>query len=485
VQYTDSDLHYISATEAIGAFKAKELSPVELVEAVIGRIETTNDEVNCLTYMYFDRAREQARKAEDVYANSPDSARPLEGVPCAIKDWHSVAGEVTTYGSRAFKDFRPDQTAPTVERLLDAGAVMHCRTTTPEFAHSGNTKSPLWGITRNPWNLDYSAGGSSGGAGAALAAGMTTLADGTDGGGSIRIPASANGVVGYKPPFGRNPLDREHPGETVLHYGPLARTVADVALMQNVMSGPHPADLYSLRDRVELPAEFEDLRGWRIALSMDLGYYAVSETVRENTRKAAEAFTELGCTVDEVDLGWDESVLEAWLTNWEGLFWALMNDMFSRWRFALDPFVVKILERGSHRTVPEFYGVQRTRYEMYQKLGAILEDHDILICPTLAVPSVKAEHDNDEPDFEIDGKPVYPYVGWILTYPFNLVSQCPVASVPSGFCPETGVPTGLQIVAKTFDDLSVFRAAAAFEQARPWGEQHPTLGREMRAPAPA
>jgi Asp-tRNA(Asn)/Glu-tRNA(Gln) amidotransferase A subunit family amidase len=122
---------------------------------------------------------------------------------------------------------------------------------------------------------------------------------------------------------------------------------------------------------------------------------------------------------------------------------------------------------------------------MYQKLGAILEDHDVLICPTLAVPSVKAEHDNDEPDFEIDGKPVYPYVGWILTYPFNLVSQCPVASVPSGFCPETGVPTGLQIVAKTFDDLSVFRAAAAFEQARPWGEQHPTLGREMRAPAPA
>ncbi len=352
MEHTDSDLHFISATDAIRAFKAKELSPVELLQAVIDRIEETNESVNCLTYTYFDRALAQAREAERIYASAPESARPLEGVPCAIKDWHSVAGEVTTYGSRAYKDFRPERSAPTVERLLEAGAVMHARTTTPEFAHSGNTQSPLWGTTRNPWNLDYGAGGSSGGAGAAVAAGMTTIADGTDGGGSIRIPASANGIVGYKPPFGRNPLDHEHPGETVLHYGPLTRTVADAALMQNVMSGPHSADIYSLRDTVELPAQFEDVNGWRVALSMDLGYVEVSDTVRENTRKAAEAFTELGCTVEEVELGWDERVLEAWLTNWEGIFWALMKDMVSRWRFQMDPFVVKILESGSRRSVP-------------------------------------------------------------------------------------------------------------------------------------
>jgi Asp-tRNA(Asn)/Glu-tRNA(Gln) amidotransferase A subunit family amidase len=162
VDYTKSDLHYISATEAIAAFRAKELSPVELLQAVIDRIEDVNERLNCFTYTFFDRAMVQARRAEQVYVKSPDSARPLEGVPCAIKDWHSVAGGITTYGSRAFMDFRPDQSAPTVERLLEAGVVMHARTTTPEFAHSGATHSPLWGITRNPWNTEYSSGGSSG-----------------------------------------------------------------------------------------------------------------------------------------------------------------------------------------------------------------------------------------------------------------------------------------------------------------------------------
>ncbi|GEL16556.1 amidase [Pseudonocardia asaccharolytica] len=245
MDYTDSDLHYISTSEAIAGFRAKELSPVELLQAVIDRIGQVNDQLNCFTHTSLDRAMEQARQAEQTYANSPEAARPLEGVPCAIKDWHSVAGAITTYGSRAFQDFRPDQSAPTVERLLEAGVVMHARTTTPEFAHSGATHSPLWGITRNPWNTEYSPGGSSGGAGAAVASGMTTIADGTDGGGSIRIPASANGIFGYKPPFGRNPTDREHPGETVLHYGPMTRTVADAALMQNVMSGAHPADVYT------------------------------------------------------------------------------------------------------------------------------------------------------------------------------------------------------------------------------------------------
>ena len=481
MDYTESDLHYISASEAIAGFRAKELSPVELLQAVIDRIGQVNDQLNCFTYTYFDRAMEQARQAEQIYANSPDSARPLEGVPCAIKDWHSVAGEITTYGSRVFQDFRPDQSAPTVERLLEAGVIMHARTTTPEFAHSGATHSPLWGITRNPWNTDYSPGGSSGGAGAAVAAGMSTVADGTDGGGSIRIPASANGIFGYKPPFGRNPTDREHPGETVLHYGPLTRTVADAALMQNVMSGPHPADLISLRDELKLPTQFEDIRGWRVALSMDLGYVEVAETVRQNTRTAAEAFTDLGCAVDEVDLGWDEGVLGAWLTNWEGLFWALLKDIYQRWRFQFDPFVVKILEAGAKHTVPDFYAVQRTRFEMYHKLAPILDDYDILICPTLAVPSVKADHHNDDPAFEINGKPVYPYVGWLLTYPFNLVSQCPVASVPSGLCPQTGVPTGLQIVGKTFDDTAVFRAAAAYERARPWTDRRPPIGGETPA----
>lgn len=475
MEYTDSDLCYITATEALSAFRARTLSPVELMQALIKRTEEVGERLNCLTYNYFERALEQAREAESVYARNPDEARPLEGVPCAIKDYHPVAGEITTYGSKAFADFRPERSAPTVERLSEAGAIIHCRTTTPEHGHAAVTRSLLWGITRNPWNTEFSPGGSSGGAGAALAAGMTTIADGTDGGGSIRIPASVCGIFGYKPPFGRNPLDREHPSEMGLHYGPMTRSVADAALMQNVMSGQHPADIHSLRDKITLPTEFEPLSGRRIALSMDLGYVEISEEVQQNTRRAAAVFETLGCTVDEVDLGWDYGVLDAWLVNWEGLFWALAGDQLPRWRFEMDPFVVKLIERGSTHTVDRFYGVHRVRYQMYQKIGKVFEDYDLVLCPTLAVPSVAACHDNEDKTFTINGKHVDPYLGRVLTYPFNLVSPLPVASVPTGFSPTSGVPTGMQIIGPAFDDLSVFTAAAAYEGAAPWRQHRPTL----------
>jgi amidase len=476
VNIPESELPFITATRALDAFRAKELSPVELLGAVIGQIERHNDSVGCLTHTYFERAMEQARAAERRYAREPEAARPLEGIPCAIKDWHSVEGEITTYGSIAFKDFRPDQTAPTVERLLDAGAIMHCRTTTPEFAYAPVTRTLLWGTTRNPWNLQYAPGGSSGGAGAAVASGMTTIADGTDGGGSIRIPASACGVFGYKPPWGRNPLDREHPGETVLHYGPITRSVADAALMQNVMSGQHPDDIFSLPDRVELPAAFDDVSGLRVALSPDLDFFEISDVVARNTREVAATYEALGCTVDEVEIGWDgDRIFEQFIVHWESVFWALSKDIFPRWRFSMDPFVQKILEGGSKHAMADFYAMNQTRYDMYAKLGAVLEDHDVLICPTLAVPSVDAEHRCDRPDFEINGRPVYAFTGWVLTYPFNMVSQCPVASAPSGVCPDTGVPTGVQIVGRPFDDLTVFRAAAALERARPWADRRPAL----------
>ncbi|CAN5156302.1 amidase [soil metagenome] len=469
----DLDLCYLTATEALAAFRAKKLSPVELLQAHIARIDSVNAKVNAITYKYLDRALAQARKAEGLYAKGAET-RPLEGIPCAIKDWHSVEGEITTYGSKAYEDFRPIQSTPTVARLLDAGILMHCRSTTPEFAHSPTTHSPLWGVTRNPWNLDYSPGGSSGGAGALLAGGMTTLADGTDGGGSIRIPAAASGVYGYKPPFGRNPLDREHPGETVLHYGPMARSVADMALMQNVTSGVHPADIYSLRDEVVLPDEFEGIKGWKIGLSMDLGYFEVDKEVQKNTLAAADVFRSLGCTVEEIDLGWTKASEDAWVVNWEGLFFALSGNLLPNWHNELDPFVVQILERGRKHSVERFYSVKQTRFEMYEKLAPLLQKYDLLICPTLALPSVPADRRNDDP-LRINGKKVDPYTGWFMTYPFNLVSQCPVMSVPSGWDKSSSIPTGLQIVGRTYDDLAVFRAGAAFEAATtPW-KRRPSL----------
>lgn len=470
----DLDLCYLAATEAIKAFKAKKLSPVELLDAQISRIVNVGSKINAITYDYFDRARDQAKVAEQKYAKG-QRLRALEGIPTAIKDWHPVKGEITTYGSRTREHFRPDNTAPTVERLLDAGAIMHIRTTTPEFGHSPLTHSPLWGVTRNPWNLEYSSGGSSGGAGATLASGMTAIADGTDGGGSVRIPASATGVFGYKPPFGRNPIDREHPGELLLHYGGLARCVSDLALMQNVTSGAHPADLHSLREKIFIPSAFADIRGWKIALSMNLGYFEVDNEVQKNTRKMVEHFTSLGATVEEVDLGWTIATEEAWLTRWEGILYAGEGHLLPERADELDPFVVTLLEKGRTRTLAEFYGVKKVIAQMYATLAPILDSYNILITPTLALPSVKADRRNDDP-LTINGKTVPSYNGWNMNYPFNLVGQCPVMTVPSGFSRETGVPTGLQIVGRTYDDLSVFQAASALEAVtKPWASKRPKL----------
>lgn len=459
-------LCYLPATEAIRAFKAKTLSPVDLMTAIIKRCEQVNPKLNAFTYTFFDRALDQAKAAEERYMKN-EGVRPLEGIPCGIKDFHPVEGEITTYGSPIFRDYRPDFTAPTIERLLEAGAIMHCRTTTPELAHSGVTHSLLWGVTRNPWNTEYSPGGSSGGASAALAAGMSTICDGTDGGGSCRIPASMAGVVGYKPPQGRNPISPEFAMELFLHYGPITRTVADAALMQNIMSGQHNADITTVRERVVLPEQFEGVEGWKIAFSMDLGYFEIDTQVQKNTRKAGEVFKSLGAEVDEVDVGWDFGVLEAWMTHWQGICAGLAAEHLPRWRYEMEPFLVWLIEEGKRRAVGEYYRVNIKQGEMYAKLAPILDHYNVLICPTISVPALKADHQNDDPDFRINGKKQQAYIQPYLTYPFNMMAWCPTISVPSGLS-EDGLPTGLQIIGRTYDDLSVFRAAAAFEQAQPW-----------------
>ncbi len=472
---SDLDLCYLTGSEALAAFKARKLSPVELMKATIARCEAVNPKVNAITYEFFERALKAARQAESKFMKKSGRPRALEGLPVAIKDFHPVKGEITTFGSKIFEHNRPDYTAATVDRLFKAGAIMHARSTTPEFAYSGNTHSPLWGQTCNPWNLDYVSGGSSGGSAAMVAAGMTTLADGTDGGGSIRIPASASGVVGYKAPFGRNPLDREHPLESILHYGPLTRSVADAALMQNVMSGQHKDDLCSLPDELVLPDSFEDIKGFKVALSIDLGYVPIDPEVERNTRAAAETFRKLGCTVEEVELGWDWGVLDCWLTWWEGLFAGIAEDLLPRWRYEMDPFVAHLLDKGRGHDAARLYRCNLKRGEMWSKLQPIVSKYDIMICPTLAVPAVRTDHDEFATDFKVNGEIVNAYVGWIMTHGFNLVSQCPVMSVPSGFARGSGVPTGIQIVARPYDELRVFRAAAAFESARKWRRKRPSI----------
>ena len=474
---TDESLCYISASDALTRFKLGTLSPMELLQAIIERCERINPQVNAFTYTFFDRAWEQARTAEQIYQRSDQQARPLEGIPLVVKDSIAVKGEISTSGSKIYAGYRPDYTHPGVERLLNAGAIMIARTTMPEFGEAANCYTPLWGVTRNPWNLTYGPGGSSGGAGAAVASGMTTIADGSDIGGSIRIPAACCGVVGYKPPYGRNPNDLLSTFDPYLHYGPLTRTVRDAALMQNVISGIHVSDIGTVREAVTIPTNLEHIKGWKIAYSVDLGYYQVDEDVRNNMFQVLDAFRDLNCRVEQVDLGWDESVFQAWKTinATHGAAARRVKDL-NRWQKYLADYTLDWLNAGVEITPDQIVKALDVHVSMYQVMGPLLEEYDLFVCPTNAIPSVEAERSPLDLDMRINGKPANPMVAeaWFMTYPFNILSQLPVMSVPSGLA-ASGVPTGVQLVSRSYDDTRVFRAAAALEREIGWPKWRPPI----------
>jgi amidase len=462
---SNEDICYLSATRTLELFKARKLSPVELVTALVHRAERVNPAVNCFADRYFDEALEQAKTAEALYGKRGARPRPLEGVPIAVKDAQRVKGKRTTHGSLIFKDTIDGHSDPMIARLQDAGAIILARTTTPEFCLSGVTASRIWGVTRNPWNTEWGPGGSSGGSGAALAAGLTTLATGTDIGGSIRIPASACGVVGFKPPHGRNPDGPPSNFDRFNHCGPMTRTVADAALMQNITSGPHPLDHDSIRAKVTLPLDPAAIKGMKIAWSVDLGYVEVDHDVRQNMLHALEVFKRLGAKVEEVDLGWTDAV------DQDALHWYnCMN--FGRqtiWQSAenadlMTDYALKFADAARRNsTMDDIHRPWARGHLMYQTLGPVLESHDVFICPTNNAPAVKADHDPWDQNFTVNGKKVDPEFGWVMTHQFNMLHNCPVLAVPSGHA-ASGVPTGIQIVGRTWDDARVFKVALAYEQ---------------------
>ncbi len=285
---TSSDLTYASATGLAPRIAGKEISPVEVIEAALARIEVVNPTLNCFCFVYPEEARARAEAAErQVMAGDP--LGPLHGVPIAIKDLTPTKGKRTTLGSHVYEHWVPDFDAVVVERLLAAGAILVGKTTTPEFAHAGFTESPLWGVTRNPWNPERTPGGSSGGSGAAVASGCVPLAEGTDMGGSVRIPAADCGVVGLKPSLGRIPMDiLPSLFDNISHFGPLARTVDDAALFLSVAQGPDDRDIQSIASPVALPLPCPgDVRGLSLALCPDLGCHRLDPEVEANTRAAA------------------------------------------------------------------------------------------------------------------------------------------------------------------------------------------------------
>ncbi|HNB25566.1 MAG TPA: amidase [Alphaproteobacteria bacterium] len=462
----DLDLCYLSATEALEQFRARKLSPVELMQAVIARAESLKKKVNAFTFTHFDEALDAARKAEAKYGKAGARLGALEGLPVGIKDESFIKGKPTSFGSLIYKDFIAETTSPMNARVMKAGGIVHARTATPEFSCSSVTQTRLWGVTRNPWNPKFTPGGSSGGAAASLASGTSMLATGSDIGGSIRIPASCGGVVGFKPPYGRNPDDPPFNLDPYCHTGPLARSVADAILLQNVMCGPSPTDIASLRPKLRLPTQYKPIKGWRIAYSMDLGFYNVDKDVVANTRAALDVFRSLGATVEEVDLGWTLDALKAGVIHLNHLFGNQMAAYAKKHRKIMTPYAVDFGKHGSKSTAADFLWSMDVATRMYSTLGPILEKYDVLVCPTTALPAVRADFDPTLHEVKINGKKVevWPIIAWCMTTPFNTMSRCPVLAVPSGHA-ANGVPTGIQIVGRTYCDADVFRAGMAYETA--------------------
>ena len=451
--------------DALARFRAQTLRPSDLVAALIARIHRLNPRLNALTDTYFEAAQAQAAEADAAYA-AGTAEGALLGVPILVKDAQRVQGQRTTFGSLRYLDAPPeDQSDPMIERLQAAGALILARTTTPEFCISGVCRSRAWGTTFNPFNRAYGPGGSSGGSAAALAAGFAPIATGTDIGGSIRIPASCCGVVGFKPPHGRNPDGPPANFDPYNHCGPLARSIADIGLVQSVVAGAHPRDHHSLRQTVVLPTAATRLDGLKIAFSMDLGYRPVDAEVVANTHAALDTFVALGAAVEHVTLPWSQACDTAagqWYTTMHYLrqaAWAADQGTDDLCDYTLAAAAAARQTCLDH--VAQSWEVQ---HQMYQSFGAVMARADLFICPTNTIPAVRADHDPCNPDFTISGVPVDPEYGWVLTHHFNMLFNCPVMAVPSGVA-KTGVPTGIQLVGRTFDDPTVFTAAFAYERA--------------------
>jgi amidase len=465
----DASLWALSAAEAAARFRDRSLSPVEYLDALIARAESVEPRISAFTYRHFDEARDAARRAEARFARG-GRPRPLEGLPVAVKDSTEIAGMPNSAGSLTMKDHVATRTSFVNERILAAGAIVHARTATPEFSCATYTHSRLWGVTRNPWNPDYTPGGSSGGAGAALAAGLAPLATGSDIGGSIRIPASCCGVVGYKPPHGRNPMDPPLNLDPYCHAGPMARSVCDIILLQNVMAGPHPGDITSLRPKKRVSDENKGIKGWRIAYSPDLGFYEIDPAVRENTERALDVFRDLGAVVEEVRLPWTAAVEDAAAAHLTHIFGASLGPVLQAAPEAMTDYARAFAERGLGSRAKDFLRAMEVEASIYPDLADVFARAELFVCPTNALPAVPAEFDHARDALTINGRPVTPFLGWVMTPVFNMLNRCPVLSVPTGRAPN-GVPTGLQIVGPSYTDQRVFTAALAYETASDaWAE---------------
>jgi aspartyl-tRNA(Asn)/glutamyl-tRNA(Gln) amidotransferase subunit A len=452
----------MTAAELSGAYGTKDLSPVEVTEALLGRIEALDAKVNAFCLIDAPTTLKQAEASEERWlAGEPLS--PLDGVPVAVKDLLLTRGWATRRGSLTVDANGPwTEDAPTVARLREAGAILLGKVTTPEFGWKGSTDSPLTGITRNPWNLKKTPGGSSGGSSAALAARLVPLALGTDGGGSIRIPASFTAAYGLKPSFGRVSAYPLSPFGTVAHVGPMSRTVRDSALMMNVLAKPDPRDWFNVpgEDADHTARLGEGMKGKRIAYSPRLGHVKkVLPEVEALVASAVKRFEAMGAHVEAVDPSTDDPS-ETFQTLWWAGAGFLLGDLPEEKKAQLDPGLRKMAEEGAKIPLRTYLAANATRGAYGSRLRQFMERYDFIVTPSTATTAFDTGQLSPMGD---DGRA---WMQWTpFSFPFNLTQQ-PAASINCGFTSD-GLPVGLQIVGRMFDDAGVLAASAAYEAADP------------------
>lgn len=465
------EIIWMSALEISKAVREGKLSPVEVVEAFLNRIHRLNHELNAFVTLTEEKARKEAEFAKNA-VKSRKKLGPLHGVPVAIKDNIPVKGVRTTYGSKLYQHNISQEDAVLVERLIQAGAIILGKTNLPEFGLIAITDNPLFGPSRNPWDSSKTPGGSSGGSAVAVATGMCPIAIGNDAGGSIRIPSNFCGVFGLKPHFGRVPRYPTLPGfENIATEGPITRTVADAALVMDVIAGPDD------RDYLSLPAPGisylkdldKDAKKKKFAFSPDLGYQVIGKEVDEIVRKAVFSFADRGYDVEEVNL----KIIDVgpdYVSQVVSETVAAFGDRMEEWRKVAYPPYLDFLWLADHLKSTDIVKIQFRRKELWEQVRKVFEKYDFLITPIAGVPPFGI--DLGMGPSEIDGKAIGP-TGWMLTIPFNYTHQ-PVAAVPCGFT-KNNLPVGFQIVGNLFDELGVLQASRAFEKAFPWRDKMPPI----------
>lgn len=449
---------YASASELLERFRTLEISPVDVLEAQLRRADEVGPIINAVTERMDESARSAAAESARRYREG--NPLPLDGITVAVKEKHAIAGHHISEGSSGWAGTTPTKSHPIIERLLAAGAVLHMRTTQPEFCLTTFTHSTMWGVTRNPWHLGMTPGGSSGGSAAVLAAGMATIATASDIGGSTRGPAGFTGTIGYKAPYGRVP----GVGPTSLDYyrgdGSLTRTVDDSLLVTNLISGTDG------RDHVALPKATigagRDVSGMRIAYSADLDSLIVDPVQRANSRRMVDELAEAGCTVEEIRIGWSKDVIRsAVVSHFAQSISVWVEETVAGRHDELNDYTrnyLALMEEARPHTSQ--FAAMTSEYAMQQALASAMEGFDALICPTAAAIGFPAG-DPMIDGIEIAGT-VVGFTEGLLTLPFNVANRCPVLNVPSGFA-ANGMPTGIQIVGHPYDDDTVYSIGRELE----------------------